>query len=722
MFLSRFAVDELDDPLSIYEQKILKQVKEDDISSAYATLEKVVYVYRYDLRYQNSPRYLKLWLIFAFHQQNPMHLLQWLAKNHIGDRLATLYEAIAYENLKLDKVHDAEMALSLGIENNAIPLKRLKREHLQLKLNRFISFEEHKYTLAHYNTTLETSKEYYNKILDNDGLLLYTCPEYLPENINKLSWLNLQLEHNARASILREVYYQKEEASLEELRVKYSLKGRAIRGFKKWTWKEPVQSPGRIAKQEKASFKKSPDYLKDMLLSRQQTKYETKRSITLTKENKSKKLISGKNQIKKTEENKSKNDFSQPPLKLIPVLTKHHSSPSKLKPLTKTLSAKGEAVLVKENLENENIQKEKKDQNQTTKNAREQKESVDEIPHSPDFVQSQINASGARCCTNYHIIKNSAASLEKMLSSWFAFDKKKNIWRQTIKKEKGGIIQLLDKTFSVLEKLGEGGMAQVYLVQDPKRLEFFGLKVQKPPNPWEFYIHYQINQRQNQNKSAFRLLPIFAYYYFVDTSYMLIPYIRHGTLLDIYNKYIKARKVMPEPVVVLFMHQIIQQVNLLHSLDIVHNDLKLDNVMLTSNDMNVFPSVILIDFGHSIDKRVLKTSKCKAKWPPPCSRSQYPLFNVGYIPIHADYWEVASMSHILLYGEPMEVTTTYEGKYIVKQKIKRYWHVELWSLLFDFLLNQPKKQTVMTKLLQEFDKLVVPDKFAHECIQLLYRQ
>lgn len=100
MFVSRSVVDELDDPLSFYEQKISNQVQINNMLIAYETLEKAVENYKDDLRYQNAPRYLKLWLIYSFYQNNPTFILQWLIDNCIGHKLSILYEVTAYQYLK----------------------------------------------------------------------------------------------------------------------------------------------------------------------------------------------------------------------------------------------------------------------------------------------------------------------------------------------------------------------------------------------------------------------------------------------------------------------------------------------------------------------------------------------------------------------------------------------------------------------------------------------
>ncbi|KAG1152653.1 hypothetical protein G6F37_000890 [Rhizopus arrhizus] len=521
--------------------------------------------------------------------------------------------------------------------------------------------------------------------------------------MTQLNWLNVQLQHHARASILREVYYKNQEVSLEELRIKYNPAKSII---KKWRSQEPIvlkpyliqeQQSTKRSIQEQHVFSLQPH---DQPVKRGQK--HIKERILKQQQQQQQRTVFQASQIQKQQQ---QTKLSQPQK----VLKK----PTLGKTLLFATETPAAAAVSQIESAHPPVESKQKDIMVT------REEGVVELPHSPEFVHDQINKSGARVCSTYHIIKESASNTQKMLSSWFVYDKKKRLWKPSTKKEKHSLVHLLESEFLVVSKLGEGGMAQVFLVQETDSLAFYGLKVQQPPNPWEFYIHYQINERKKQNKTPFHLLPVLNYYYYNDTSFLLMPYIRHGTLLDAYNRYIAAQKTMPEPIIALFTARFIQQLILLHSLDICHNDLKLDNVMLISRRKDTMPDVVLIDFGHSIDVRVLDYPQCKASWPPACPLSGYPQFNTGYNPIHADYWELAAMSHRLLFGEPMQAICTHEGKFTIQQKFKRYWHVSLWSMLFECLLNRSNEQTDINLLLQEFDKIQVHDKLIHECIQVL---
>jgi hypothetical protein len=98
--------DLLDDPLLLYEQRICE--KHLNTESLLNLLQETVVKYGNDARYKNSPRYLRLWFMYILYLKcctacNILPILYNLIDNHIGDKLAALYEAIAYYQLQQRK-------------------------------------------------------------------------------------------------------------------------------------------------------------------------------------------------------------------------------------------------------------------------------------------------------------------------------------------------------------------------------------------------------------------------------------------------------------------------------------------------------------------------------------------------------------------------------------------------------------------------------------------
>lgn len=95
------SIEELDDPLPVYEQ-FFEEQQQVDLN----VLKNVLIKYKRDNRYRNSPRYLKLWFMFILYLNNTqsiLPILYCLIDNRIGDKLALLYEAISYYQLEANK-------------------------------------------------------------------------------------------------------------------------------------------------------------------------------------------------------------------------------------------------------------------------------------------------------------------------------------------------------------------------------------------------------------------------------------------------------------------------------------------------------------------------------------------------------------------------------------------------------------------------------------------
>ena len=191
------------------------------------------------------------------------------------------------------------------------------------------------------------------------------------------------------------------------------------------------------------------------------------------------------------------------------------------------------------------------------------------------------------------------------------------------------------------------------------------------------------------------------------------------TLNDAINRYrSKTGGGLPEPLVMFYALQLLDLVDWLHSVNILHCDIKPDNILLLIND-DLSPMVRfgkqsfkaglqLIDFGKSIDlsqfpqgTKFWGRSGSQRLWCPEMV-SGYPWT------YQIDYYGFCNTVHCMLFGSYLRCSS--QGHATLQ--FKRYWNVSLWEELFSNLMmgaNMDASATIRTLLrrtLSENGKLV----------------
>ncbi|KAI9029056.1 kinase-like domain-containing protein [Phycomyces nitens] len=260
----------------------------------------------------------------------------------------------------------------------------------------------------------------------------------------------------------------------------------------------------------------------------------------------------------------------------------------------------------------------------------------------------------------------------------------------------------LHSDYRVLNVLGKGGMATVYGLKGP--LGTIALKVQSPPHPLEFYILQQLAQRLPCPDLL--VVRAHAIYIYRSSSLMLLDHVNGNTLLDSLNS-TRAHTHQPglaEPLALLLSMALLEAVLAIHRAGIVHGDLKLDNVLMswdsqpkavyTPRDPFWHP-IRLIDFGRSLDLSLWpKNIRCLGTWPPQ-PHDMPDITTKPWSPKAIDYWAVASMAHLLLFGQPLKNPE-------LRRPIKRYWHSTLWDSFFESLFRASDNH--IQKVLQDIQE------------------
>ncbi|KAM6280114.1 mitotic checkpoint serine/threonine-protein kinase BUB1 [Porphyrio hochstetteri] len=249
--------------------------------------------------------------------------------------------------------------------------------------------------------------------------------------------------------------------------------------------------------------------------------------------------------------------------------------------------------------------------------------------------------------------------------------------------------------------VGEGAFAHVYQASildasNPRNNQKVIFKVQKPANPWEFYIATQLVERLDPSLHQL-YIHFYSAHFFQNGSILVGELYNYGTLLNAINIYRKLpEKAMPQALVIYFAVKILSMVEELHSCKIIHGDIKPDNFILgerfLDNDTcdidGLSHGLTLIDLGQSIDMKLFPEGTA---FTATCETSGFQCIEMltqrpwNY---QTDYFGVAATVYCMLFGSYMQVKNE-NGVWKPDRPFRRLPNAELWKEFFESLLNIP---------------------------------
>ncbi|RDX57317.1 hypothetical protein OH76DRAFT_1451305 [Lentinus brumalis] len=297
-------------------------------------------------------------------------------------------------------------------------------------------------------------------------------------------------------------------------------------------------------------------------------------------------------------------------------------------------------------------------------------------------------------------------------------------------------IRIHDRQFAVVDKLGEGGFGAVFEAidldlakqsdddedddddDDLEEANRVALKVVKPRNLWEFHVLRRIHSTLSANLRRSIITPQ-ALYAFRDESFLILELRKQGTLLDIVNRASSAGitqqgACLDELLVMFFAIELMRLLEGMHRAGFIHGDMKIDNCLLRIEDVPgpasawqavyqpsgeggwSYKGIKLIDFGRTIDTRLFPAGqRYIAEWPTD-ARDCLEMRAGGPWTFQTDYFGLAGIIYCMLYGKYIEASSVIpsptpnpDGKihHKLSTPFKRYWQGDLWTRLFDVLLN-----------------------------------
>ncbi|GLB40448.1 putative mad3/BUB1 hoMad3/BUB1 homology region 1 [Lyophyllum shimeji] len=293
-------------------------------------------------------------------------------------------------------------------------------------------------------------------------------------------------------------------------------------------------------------------------------------------------------------------------------------------------------------------------------------------------------------------------------------------------------LELDGHRFSVSEKLGEGGFGAVFKARDlgtraahddsdddllededvdEESSSMVALKVVNPRNLWEYHVLRRLQSALPAPLRRSVVLP-HALYAFRDESFLVLDFCPQGTLLSIVNNAVAAGVsqqggCLDELLVVFFTVELLRLLEAAHKIGFIHGDLKIDNCLLRLEDVpggaSAWSSVYqpsgeggwkykglkVIDFGRTIDTRLFPPGQHYiAEWPTD-DRDCFEARENKPWTFQTDYFGLVGIIYCMLFGKYMQGSSVMlsDDRYKISTPFKRYWQTDLWTRLFDVLLN-----------------------------------
>eukprot|EP00806_Schmidingerella_arcuata_P003863 Macronucleus_4502.p1 GENE.Macronucleus_4502~~Macronucleus_4502.p1 ORF type:complete len:192 (+),score=20.82 Macronucleus_4502:1-576(+) len=164
---------------------------------------------------------------------------------------------------------------------------------------------------------------------------------------------------------------------------------------------------------------------------------------------------------------------------------------------------------------------------------------------------------------------------------------------------------------------------------------------------------------------------------------------------DLLN-YVRKRRRLKEPFAQKIFRQIIEGLGYIHSKNVAHRDIKLDNILLDGKG-----NVKIADFG--VSRQIQPDQIMREQCGTPAYIAPEILRNRGYS-LNVDLWSAGVVLFAMLYGTvPFKAQTMDElhqvilkGKYLLKEDIS----IEARDLLRGLLEINPKKRLSVRKILR----------------------
>ncbi len=215
--------------------------------------------------------------------------------------------------------------------------------------------------------------------------------------------------------------------------------------------------------------------------------------------------------------------------------------------------------------------------------------------------------------------------------------------------------------YEILQRLGRGGMGDVWLCEDPRLHRQVAIKTLPVHNQQdqEFVARFEHEARAAAALNHPHILPVHDYgrQPLPNGSlitYIVMPYIRGGSLSNHIALYSQQKTLMPFPEAIAFLTQAAEAIDYAHEQQVIHRDIKPANMLLRDDKW-----LLLADFGIA---RILTSADRLTATGPGFGTADYmaPEQAQGQAVISSDNYSLAVIAYQLFTGQlPFQADTSY---------------------------------------------------------------
>ncbi len=215
--------------------------------------------------------------------------------------------------------------------------------------------------------------------------------------------------------------------------------------------------------------------------------------------------------------------------------------------------------------------------------------------------------------------------------------------------------------YKILQRLGQGGMGDVWLCEDPRLHRQVAIKTLPAHNQQdqEFVARFEREAQAAATLNHPHILPVHDYGRQPQAdgrliTYIVMPYIRGGSLSNRIALYTQKQTLMPFPEAIALLMQAAEAIDYAHEQQVIHRDIKPANMLLRDDNW-----LLLADFGIA---RMLTSADRLTTTGPGFGTADYmaPEQAQGHAETSSDNYSLAVIAYRLFTGQlPFQADTSY---------------------------------------------------------------